>query len=108
MKIRVKISLTMVVLLIASVALTGVFAYLKTSAALQEQKETEFTNNVADLQEIINTSIEDTKQLLSFIVSTPEMRSYIESGHLGSIPQLLDDAEKAYQLIETLLFTNVQ
>lgn len=108
MKIRVKISLTMVVLLIASVALTGVFAYLKTSAALQEQKETEFTNNVADLQEIINTSIEDTKQLLSFIVSTPEMRSYIESGHLGSIPQLLDDAEKAYQLIETLLFTNVK
>lgn len=107
-KIRVKITLAMVVLLIASVVFIGVFAYFNTSSALQEQKETEFTNNIANLQEIINNSIEDTGQFLSFMVSTPAMRSYIDNddGELGSAKLLLKEAKKVYDRAETLLFTD--
>ena len=108
MKIRVKIALAMIILLIASITFTGVFAYFNTSAALQEQKETEFTNNVADLQEIINTSIEDTKQLLSFMVSTPAMRSYIDNEESSNVKQLLEEAKKAYDRVETLVFTDTR
>jgi len=107
MGIRVKIALAMIVLLVASVAFIGVFAYLNTSSALQEQKETEFTNIVANLQEIINNSIEDTKQLLFFMASTPAVLSYIDNGDLSNVPQLLEKAEIEYQRVETLLFTDI-
>ncbi|HHU75913.1 MAG TPA: methyl-accepting chemotaxis protein [Firmicutes bacterium] len=107
MGIRVKIALAMVVLLVVSVTFIGVFAYSKTSAALQEQKETEFINNVLDLKENIDTSIEDTTGLLSFITSTPAAHSCMADGDYDKMEQLLKGAGETIQQVETIMFANM-
>lgn len=105
MGIRVKISLAMILLLVVSVSFIGVYAYRNTANALQKQKEAEFGNIVADLQDVTESSIEDAKQIISFMVKTPAIQAYIQEDDVSSAEQLLQQATESYARIETLLLT---
>lgn len=106
MGIRVKIALAMALLLVFSISFIGVYAYSNTARALQEQKEQEFRNIADELGEKLEAGIEDTKQLVRFITVTPAIQSYTDEGDLSAAPHLLEEAERVFGSVETLLLAN--
>lgn len=106
MGIRLKIAAAMIVLLMVSMAFIGVYAYSNTSAALQEQKEQEFSNIVGELRETIGISIGDTKHLILFMARTPALHAYITDGDSGPATQLMEEAGREYEKIESMLLTD--
>ncbi|MCW3489111.1 methyl-accepting chemotaxis protein [Dethiobacter alkaliphilus] len=104
--IRLKIALSTIILVVLSVTILGISSYIITANNLEEMRIEEFTNVVSELQQNLHLNIDNTEQLIRFMAATPAIQVYVEEEDVALAPDLLAEAGRIYDSIETLLLTD--